>query len=275
MSGSRRQLQIALGLLWFLDGALQLQPFMLGPGFARQILAPNAAGQPELVAAPILWAVRLIGAHPVAWDVPFAAVQLLLGVGLLVPRTARRALAASIPWALGVWFFGEGLAGIAGGHASLLTGAPGAALLYGVLALAAWPTRDASQRPARWLPFAWAVVWIGGAVFQALPGQNTGGAVAAALGSGDPGWLGRADAWSRCSGSSSSASETRRPSPAQPPLDGIVLGAVLPRSPDEEGADDRERHGDEDDQEDGRERVHRQAPQTPVISIVCSVATKP
>jgi hypothetical protein len=44
------------------------------------------------------------------------------------------------------------------------------------------------------LPFAWAALWVGGAVFQALPGQNTGGAVAAALGSGDPGWLGRVDA---------------------------------------------------------------------------------
>jgi hypothetical protein len=191
---TRRQLQIALGLLWFLDGALQLQPFMLGTGFARQILAPNAVGQPQLVATPILWAARLIAAHPVAWDVPFAAAQLLLGVGLLVPRTAKLALAASLPWSFGVWFFGEGLAGIAGRHASLLTGAPGAALLYGVLAVAAWPTRDAShQRPARWLPFAWAVVWVGGAVFQALPGQNTGGAVAAAIGGGDPGWLGRVD----------------------------------------------------------------------------------
>ncbi|MDX6466159.1 MAG: hypothetical protein QOI27_1199 [Gaiellaceae bacterium] len=193
--GTRRHLQIALGLLWFLDGALQLQPFMLGTGFAHQIIAPNAVGQPFVVSAPIRWSARVIAAHPAAWDVPFAAVQLLVGIGLLVPRFARLALAASLPWSLGVWLFGEGLAGIAGGHASLLTGAPGAALLYGVLALAAWPTPDAScQRPARWLPRAWAAVWVGGAVFQALPGQNTGGAVAAALGSGDPGWLGRVDA---------------------------------------------------------------------------------
>jgi hypothetical protein len=32
-----RHLQIALSLLWLLDGALQLQPFMLGTGFARQV----------------------------------------------------------------------------------------------------------------------------------------------------------------------------------------------------------------------------------------------
>jgi hypothetical protein len=195
---TRRHLQIALGLLWLLDGGLQLQPFMLGTGFARQVIAPTAAGQPHFVAAPVLWGARIIAAHPVAWDVPFAAIQLLIGAGLLVPRTARLALAASLPWALGVWFFGEGLSGLASGHASLLTGAPGSVLLYGVLALAAWPRRDPShQAPARWLPLAWAVLWVGGAIFQALPGQNTGTAVADAItggAGGAPGWLGRLDA---------------------------------------------------------------------------------
>jgi hypothetical protein len=88
-----------------------------------------------------------------------------------------------------VWFLGEGLGGLASGHASLLTGAPGAALLYGVLALAAWP--PAHEAPARWLPLAWGVLWVGGAIFQALPGQNTGSAVAHAISSGAPGWTTR------------------------------------------------------------------------------------
>jgi hypothetical protein len=192
---TRRHLQVALGLLWLLDGALQLQPFMLGTGFATQVIAPTAAGQPHFVAGPVLWGARLIAAHPVALDVPFAAAQLLIGLGLLFPRSARLALAVSIPWALGVWFLGEGLSGLASGHASLLTGAPGSALLYAVLAVAAWPLVDASREaPARWLPLAWAVLWVGGAVFQALPGQNTGTAVAGAINSGAPGWLGRLDA---------------------------------------------------------------------------------
>lgn len=192
---TRRHLQVALGLLWLLDGALQLQPFMLGAGFARQVIAPLATGQPHFVAAPIRWEVSLIVAHPAAWDVPFAAVQLLIGLGLLVPRSAKLALALSLPWSLAVWFFGEGLSGLAGGHASLLAGAPGAVLLYGVLALAAWPRRDPShEAPASWLPLAWAVLWIGGAVFQALPGQNTGPEVAAMIPTGAPGRLGRLDA---------------------------------------------------------------------------------
>ncbi|MDP9332314.1 MAG: hypothetical protein M3Q30_03225 [Actinomycetota bacterium] len=192
---TRRQIQIVLGLLWLLDGALQLQPFMLGTGFARQVIAPLAVGQPLVVAGPIRWAANLIAAHPLVWDLPFAVTQLLIGLGLLVPRTARLALAASLPWVLGVWFFGEGLSGLASGHASLLNGAPGAVLLYGVLALAAWPRRDRPHdAPARWLPLAWAVLWVGGAAFQALPGQNTGAAVADALtgaGAGAPHWLNR------------------------------------------------------------------------------------
>jgi hypothetical protein len=118
------------------------------------------------------WASTVIAGHPVAWNVPFAGIQLLLGVGLLVRRTARVTLAASIAWALGVWYLGEGLSGLASGHASLITGAPGSALLYAILAAAAWPRGDSSrERPAPWLPFAWAVLWAGAAVFQSVPGQ--------------------------------------------------------------------------------------------------------
>jgi hypothetical protein len=161
--------------------------------FATQVIAPVGQGQPGFVSVPVHWASTVIAAHPVAWNVPFAAIQLLLGVGLLVPRTARPALAASIAWALGVWYFGEGLSGVAGGHASLIAGAPGSALLYAVLAAAAWPRPDGSRAgPAPWLPLAWAVLWVGAAVFQALPGQNTGAAVAGVLTAGTgaaPGWL--------------------------------------------------------------------------------------
>jgi hypothetical protein len=190
---TRRHLQIALGLLWLLDGALQAQPFMFTRGFATQVIAAGGQGQPGFVAGPLDWAANIIAAHPVAWNVPFAVIQLLLGVGLLVPRTARLTLAASIAWALGVWYLGEGLSGLASGHASLITGAPGSALLYAVLGVAAWPGQEGSREgPAAWLPFAWAMVWVDGAVFQALPGQNSGTAIASALTGGTAGaapWL--------------------------------------------------------------------------------------
>jgi hypothetical protein len=145
---------------------------MWGTGFATQVIAPVADGQPHLIAGPIRWSARVIAEHPFAWDMVFAATQLLIGLALLIPRTARIALAASIAWALGVWFFGEGLGGMPAGGATLATGAPGAAILYGLLAAAAWPHHDRpTEPPADWLPIAWAVLWVGGAVLQAFAGE--------------------------------------------------------------------------------------------------------
>jgi hypothetical protein len=184
-------------VLWLLDGVLQAQRFMFTRDFATQVIAPVGQGQPGFVSAPVHWVSTVIAAHPIAWNVPFAGIQLLLGVGLLVPRTARLTLAASIAWALAVSYLGEGFSGLASGHASLITGAPGSALLYAVLAAVAWPRQDASREgPARWLPFAWAVLWVGAAVLQALPGQNSGTAVANALTAGTdgaPAWLASLD----------------------------------------------------------------------------------
>jgi len=188
---TRRTLQIVLGLFWVIDGALQLQPFMLRTSFAKQVLAPVGDGQPHFVAGPVQWVANIVAAHPVAWDVPFGVIQLLLGVGMLVPRTARLALAASLPWAVGVWFFGEGLSGLASGNASLISGAPGSVVIYGVLALAAWPRRGRSDSaPARWLPYAWAVLWLGAAVYQVLPMNNSGADLAGQITTfPGPSWL--------------------------------------------------------------------------------------
>jgi copper(I)-binding protein len=196
---TRRGLQIALGLVWLLDGALQIQPFMFGSGFAGQVLAPAGDGQPGWVSAGVHWAAGLVGGSPALWNSLFAVVQLALGIGLLIRPLVRIALLASVVWGLGVWYLGEGAGGIAGGHASLLTGAPGAVLLYVALAAIVWPApaespgwtrQDGSAPPAAWTPVVWAVVWVGGAVLQALPGQNTAGAVADTLTGADmPDWL--------------------------------------------------------------------------------------
>lgn len=199
---TRRGLQIALGVLWLLDGALQLQPSMFGSGFASQVLAPAGHGQPGWVAAGVHWAATLVGAHPTLWDSLFALVQLAIGAGLLWRPLVRIALVGSVAWAAAVWYLGEGLGGMASGRASLLTGAPGAVLLYGVLAFVVWPARDpgapegwrgwlrhdSSGPPALWTPIAWAAVWVGGAVLQALPGQNTAGDLADSLMGDMPAW---------------------------------------------------------------------------------------
>jgi hypothetical protein len=170
---SRRRLAQLLGLLWLLDGALQLQPFMFTTGFARQVIAPAASGQPPFVARAVEWNAHLLAAHPAAFDLAFAVVQLALGAAFLVPRTRRLAVVGSVGWALGVWYLGEGLGGLGGGHAVPLVGAPGAALLYAVLAVAAWPTPDPTAPPPRWTVGAWAALWFGFAGLTLLPGNGT------------------------------------------------------------------------------------------------------
>jgi len=210
VSVNRRHIQLALGVLWLLDGALQLQPFMFGRGFATQVIAPAAIGQAAFVAAPLHWEAGLIASHHVIADAAFATIQLAIGAGLLARPLVRLALAGSIAWGTGVWFLGEGLGGVTGAHTSLLAGAPGAALLYVLLSVAAWPRAEPAGTPGRLLPAplrgaggsacpprrlivpAWAVLWGGGAVLQSLPGQATAGGLAQTLAgaaAGGPAWL--------------------------------------------------------------------------------------
>ena len=154
----RRALQLALGALWLLDGMLQFQPSMFGDGFA-QMLAGSAQGNPAVVARPITWSAGLIGHHVVALNAIFAAIQLLLGLGIAWRPAVKVALAGSVTWSLAVWWLGEGLGGVLAGTASPVDGAPGAVLLYGLLAVLLWPA-------AIWPPAAppcarspWASPW--------------------------------------------------------------------------------------------------------------------
>src|SRR5271169_662929 len=192
----RRALQLALGALWLLDGMLQFQPSMFGHGFA-QMLAGSAQGNPGVVARPIIWSAGLIGHHVVALNAIFAAIQLLLGLGIAWRPAVKFALAGSVAWSLAVWWLGEGLGGVLAGTASPVDGAPGAVLLYGLLAVLLWPAdRDPADRgpadrgptgrhladrgPA--VPFtaaravgrraaqaSWLVVWLGLAALALLP----------------------------------------------------------------------------------------------------------
>jgi len=189
---ARRRAQLFLGVLWLLDGALQLQPYMLGKGLARGVIAPAGQGQPALVADSARWAARLILTWPAGFDVIFALVQLGIGAAILYRRTLRLGLAGSIAWAAAVWWFGEAAGQVAAGDATLITGAPGAALLYGVIAVLVWP----KARTSRWTAIAWAAVWGTGAFLQLLPAQHGADSVASAINSGaamSPGWIASAD----------------------------------------------------------------------------------
>jgi hypothetical protein len=218
---TRRGLQLALGLIWVLDGALQYQPFMFSHGFASEVIAPAGAGNPGWVAGPVAWTAGQIGSHLLLANATFATLQLAIGLGILWPRTARLALAASVPWAVGVWWLGEGLGGVLTPAANPLTGAPGAVVIYALLAVLLWPGdagrdgqavagrdgqavagRDgqavAYRGPAGTTAaqVAWLVLWAALAVECLRPAYRPPNALAdTVLGAqgGEPGWLAALD----------------------------------------------------------------------------------
>ena len=203
---TRRGVQVALGVLWLVDAMLQLQPFMFTAAFGRQMLTAAGAGQPAWVAGPVYFFAALVAQHPVPLDAGFALIQFALGIGFLFPPLVRPAIVGSLAWSAGIWWFGEGLGGVASGQASLVTGAPGAVLLYAVLALTVWPApQDQAARKddvpgparssvARWLPAAWAALWLGGAVLQLVGGRASAAALRDQIDSTDglPSWLAQA-----------------------------------------------------------------------------------
>jgi hypothetical protein len=201
---ARRMLQLALAGVWLLDGVLQYQSFMFTKAFG-QMLAATAPGNPGVIASPINWDARLIEHHAVALNAIFATIQLLLGLGIACRPTVRVALGASIAWALAVWWFGEGLGGVLTGTASPVNGAPGAVIIYALLAVLLWPAdRDATPAPftaarAVGAPAAralWLVLWLSQAYFALLPANRAPQALhgmIADLASGEPGWLGAID----------------------------------------------------------------------------------
>ena len=201
---TRRVLQLALAAVWLLDAVLQYQSFMFTKAFG-QMLAGTAAGNPGAIASPISWDARLVEHHVVLLNTIFATIQLLLALGIAFRPTVRVALAASIAWSLGVWWFGEGLGMILTPSASPVNGAPGAVIIYALLAVLLWP----SDRHAAAAPFTaaravgasaarvlWLVLWGSLAYFALLPGNRTAQGLSGMVGGmadGQPGWLAALD----------------------------------------------------------------------------------
>jgi hypothetical protein len=199
---SARSIQIGLGLVWLLDGLLQLQPKMFGADFANGVILPMTQGQPSFVSGAMTHVAHLVSVQPALANSVFAGIQILIGIGLLIRETVKPALVLSFVWALGVWALGEGFGMLFTGAASPLTGAPGAALLYVAIGVLVWPRvkGPAVSGPAaaegplgEWGGKAiWAVTWIGMGILWLLPANRAGASISGAISSsitGEPGWL--------------------------------------------------------------------------------------
>jgi hypothetical protein len=193
--------QLILATIWLLDGILQLQSFFFTKSFGLQMISGMSSGNPSIIARPISWSGTIIGHHAVATDAVFALVQIGIGIAIAWRPTVRIGLGVSIVWATGVWWVGEGLGGVLNGSANPVNGAPGAVIIYALLAVLLWPI-DRPDNPA---PFVaargvgariakglWLVLW-GSLSYFAVLGANRSPRglhnLIDAEASGEPGWV--------------------------------------------------------------------------------------
>ena len=185
-----RRLRLALAAVWLLDAALQYQPSMFTKAFGQSLAAsaqcyPNPHN-PPVICEPITWSAGIIEQHAAVTNAAFATIQLIIALGIAWRPTVKFALAASVAWSVAVWWLGEGLGGVLTGSASPWTGAPGAVIIYALLAVLLWPGgRDPAAsfvagRPLGRLParLLWLALW-GSMAFLSLqtasmasPGQQ-------------------------------------------------------------------------------------------------------
>ena len=173
---ARRLLRVGFGVLWLVDGVLQMQPGM-PLGLPSNVTEPTAAGAPGWVRDVVDWAAKGWSYHPV--NAAAAAVWIQIGIGIWLLTAARGRWSqlgglASVGWGLLVWIFGEAFGGLFTPGLSWLFGAPGAALLYALAgALIALPDRAwlGGQLGRRLLAGAGAFL-AAMAVLQAWPGRG-------------------------------------------------------------------------------------------------------
>lgn len=197
---SRRGLTGGLGALWLLDGGLQLQPHMWSQAFFGATFENANVALPSWLTGVEVHLDTWTGAHPLPWDMGIAVVQLAIGAALLAGRWVRPALALSVVWAVSVWVFGEGMGAMSLSGANAMTGAPGAALLYALVALVLWPRGDDDGRAAAdsgllrplGSRLLWAALWTATAAlwleYQSHMAQGPGGQLSG-VGNGEPGWV--------------------------------------------------------------------------------------
>ena len=174
---ARRILRVGFGLLWVVDGFLQLQSSM-PLGLTTNVIQPTASSSPAWVQHLVNSGVNIWSLHPVQAAAASVWIQIGLGLWLLVaPRGlwSRFGGLASVGWGLVVWVFGEAFGGIFAPGLTWLFGAPGAVLIYCVAGmLVALPDRSvghpAHSAASSWRPLG--VYFIGMAVLQAWPGRG-------------------------------------------------------------------------------------------------------
>jgi len=195
---ARKTLQRLLGVLWLIDGLLQLQPQMFTMNMVNGVMKPMLQGQPGPIGFSLQFIVDQTTLHLTAVNLLITFVQIGLGIGflLLSNRWLKKIIIASFVWAFIVWYGGEGMSMLLTGQASILTGAPGAVLLYPLLGLAIYPrkkspaaSKDAPAKTAdegllsrKYLRWILSAFWFFAALLQLQPNWWQAGQISQAIG---------------------------------------------------------------------------------------------
>ncbi len=164
-----RGVQIALGVVWLLDGLFQFKSFMFTHSIVSEVFAPAAAKQWSIVGGPMKTFDSFYGRDLTLWNSLSGEIQVAIGLALICSRRlVRPALVVSFAWSLVVWWFGEGFGGLTSNTLpSPLMGAPGAVILYAIIGLLVYPTgKEEGCSPADLGPLgdrggkiAWSGLW--------------------------------------------------------------------------------------------------------------------
>jgi hypothetical protein len=197
-----RGIQVALGVLWLLDGLFQFKSFMYTQGIVSEVFGPAAEKQWSIVGGPMKTFDSFYGHDLTLWNTLAGEIQVAIGLGLILSRrTVKLALLASFGWAFIVWWFGEGFGGLTSNTLpSPLMGAPGAVILYAIVGLLVWPTgKHDGCSPADNGPlgdrgglYAWSALWALSAGLWLVNVNRAKGAthqMIAAMAAASPHWL--------------------------------------------------------------------------------------
>jgi cytochrome oxidase Cu insertion factor (SCO1/SenC/PrrC family) len=170
-SRSRRILRYGFGLLWILDGVLQMQSAM-PLGLATNLLTDARDATPTWMQGPVNASITLWNEHPVGMATVAVLIELGIGILLLSRTTSAWAARVSLIWVILVWV-ASGYGGLLSPESSFFFGWPGSPLYYFFAGLVLrrrdgyFPRRIAG-RASRWL----AGSFILGALVQLRPGTG-------------------------------------------------------------------------------------------------------
>ena len=171
-SGLWNYVRIFLGGLWLLDGILQIQPEM-SFGFAPFVLIPTLQALPAGIQSFIHPIIMVWTTSGSLMDAVSGVIQIFLGLSFLTLKSRKYVsviAAISFLWAISIWIMGEDF-GAPGIGMSILTGFPGAALLYAISSLVlVFNFRQITQ--IRILKYTLALVFIVSAIIQAIPANG-------------------------------------------------------------------------------------------------------